>query len=193
MLTDLNYTYTYIFYIFTRDRLKNIKGGDHNCSHWHLFFMASVWFCTSQTELSNRSHHWKHYTTVKMSFPNAFPFQNMRHFVQIPEISEMASRHFGSDIDVILFSFWLIFEVHSHCLILLLYFYFFFENQSLYFSCSALFFISVESFFSSHLSFDLYIPPAGLETLPFSTPSADLSLNDISPHLGMTLSYWQNS
>lgn len=128
--------------------------------------MASVWLCSSQTELSNRFHCWKRYTTAKMSYLNAFPFQNMRHFVQIPEISEMASRHFGSDIYVILFRFWLVFEVHSHCLIFI---FFFWESVFLFFMFCSIF-ISVESFFSSHMSFDLYIPPLALKPSLFPPP-----------------------
>jgi len=116
--------------------------------------MASLWHCASQTEISSRSNHWKCNTTVKMSYRNAFPFQNMQHFIQIPKISKMASRQFGSDIYVILFRFWHVFEVHSQCLI----FFFLFESQSLYFSCSALFLYLLRAF-SLHIWVLTYISP----------------------------------
>lgn len=109
-----------------------------------------------------------------MCYLNAFPFQNMLYFVQIPEISKMASRNFGSDIYVILFRFWLVFEVHSHCLIffflfLFLFFFFFWKSVSLFFMLCSIF-ISVESFFSSHMSFDLYIPLLALKPSLFPPP-----------------------
>lgn len=108
-------------------------------------------------------------TTVKMSYLNV-PFQNMQHFVQIPEISEMASRQFGSDIYVILFSFWHVFEVHYQCLIFFFFLFFsFWKSVSLFFMLCSIF-ISVESFFSSHMSFDLYIPPLALKPSLFPPP-----------------------
>lgn len=123
----------------------------------------------SQTELSNRSHHWKLNSTVKMSCLNAFP------------ISEHAALRSNTQNQWNGFqTFWIRYLCHFYfafgsslkCTPTASSFsssFFFFENQSLYFSCSALFLYLLRAF-SLHIWVLTYISPCWPWNPPFFHP-----------------------